>query len=130
MQSAPHRQLQAALATFIPAERLVTDPLRLLTWGTDASFYRLVPQLIVVVEDEAELVRLLALCHEHRTPLTFRAAGTSLSGQAISDSVLVMLGDHWRGCRVGEGGWTISLQPGVIGAAANKRLAPMRRKIR
>ena len=120
MQSAPHRQLQAALATFIPAERLVTDPLRLLTWGTDASFYRQVPQLIVVVEDEAELVRLLALCHEHRTPLTFRAAGTSLSGQAISDSVLVMLGDHWRGCRVGEGGWTISLQPGVIGAAANK----------
>ena len=129
MQSATHRKLQAAIATFIPAERLVTDPLRLLTWGTDASFYRLVPQLIVVVEDEAELVRLLALCHEHRTPLTFRAAGTSLSGQAISDSVLVMLGDHWRGCRVGEGGWTISLQPGVIGAAANKRLAPMRRKI-
>ena len=33
MQSAPPRQLQAALATFIPAERLVTDPLRLLTWG-------------------------------------------------------------------------------------------------
>jgi D-lactate dehydrogenase len=129
MQSAPHRQLQAALATFIPAERLVTDPMRLLTWGTDASFYRLLPQLIVVVDDEAELVRLLALCHELKTPLTFRAAGTSLSGQAISDSVLVMLGDHWRGCRVGDGGWTISLQPGVIGAAANKRLAPMRRKI-
>ena len=32
-------------------------------------------------------------------------------------SVLVMLGDAWRGCRVGEGGWTISLQPKVIGAA-------------
>jgi len=129
MQSAPHRQLLAALAAFIPEQRLVTDPLRLLTWGTDASFYRLLPQLIVVVESEAELVRLLALCHEHGTPLTFRAAGTSLSGQAVSDSVLVMLGDNWRGCRVGEGGWTISLQPGVIGAAANRRLAPMQRKI-
>ncbi len=129
MQSVPHRQLLAALSAFIPAPRLVTDPLRLLTWGSDASFYRLLPQLIVVIEDEAELVRLLALCHELKTPLTFRAAGTSLSGQAISDSVLVMLGDGWRGCRVGEGGWTISLQPGVIGAAANRRLAPMQRKI-
>ena len=87
------------------------------------------PQLIVVIESEDELVRLLALCHELKTPLTFRAAGTSLSGQAISDSVLVMLGDRWRGCRVGEGGWTISLQPGVIGAVANRRLAPMQRKI-
>jgi len=129
MESAPHRQLRAALSAFIPEARLVTDPLRLLTWGTDASFYRLVPRLIVVIESEAELVRLLALCHELKTPLTFRAAGTSLSGQAVSDSVLVMLGDNWRGCRVGEGGWTISLQPGVIGAAANRRLAPMQRKI-
>ncbi len=129
MQSVPHQRLLAALSSFIPANRLVTDPLRRLSWGSDASFYRLVPQLIVVVDDEAELVRLLALCHELKTPLTFRAAGTSLSGQAISDSVLVMLGDHWRGCRVGEGGWTISLQPGVIGAAANRRLAPMQRKI-
>jgi D-lactate dehydrogenase len=129
MESAPHRQLLAALSGFIPEPRLVTDPLRLLTWGTDASFYRLVPQLVVVIDSEAELVRLLTLCHELKTPLTFRAAGTSLSGQAVSDSVLVMLGDNWRGCRVGDGGWTISLQPGVIGAAANRRLAPMQRKI-
>ena len=91
MQSAPHRQLLAALATFIPESRLVTDALRLLTWGTDASFYRLLPQLIVVIESEDELVRLLALCQAHKTPLTFRAAGTSLSGQAISDSVLLVL---------------------------------------
>src|SRR5512139_2296371 len=129
MPSTPHRQLLAALSAFIPPQRLVTDPLRLLAWGTDASFYRLLPQLVVVIDSETELLRLLALCRELRTPLTFRAAGTSLSGQAVSDSVLVMLGDGWRGCTVGEGGWTISLQPGVIGAAANRRLAPMQRKI-
>ena len=34
------------------------------------------------------------------TPVTFRAAGTSLSGQAVTDSVLVLLGDNWRGCRI------------------------------
>jgi len=127
--SAAHEQLRARLARELPAEHLITDPLRRLAWGSDASFYRLVPQLIVVVDSEAELISVLAHARELKTPLTFRAAGTSLSGQAISDSVLVMLGDGWRGCHVGESGWTISLQPGVIGAAANRRLAPMRRKI-
>ncbi len=127
--SSAHAQLQQRLAQVLPASRLITDPLRLLAWGTDASFYRLVPQLIVVLDSEAELITLLAHARELKTPLTFRAAGTSLSGQAISDSVLVMLGDNWRGCRVGEGGWTISLQPAVIGAVANRRLAPFQRKI-
>jgi D-lactate dehydrogenase len=121
--------LRESLAEFIPAQRLVTDPLRLLTWGGDASFYRLVPKIAVVVESEAELVRLLAHCVRLNTPVTFRAAGTSLSGQAISDSVLVMMGDHWRGCTPAEDGRTIALQPGVIGAVANRRLAPFRRKI-
>jgi D-lactate dehydrogenase len=127
--SSPYDALHRRLGAFIPAERLITDPLRLLAWGTDASFYRLVPQLVVVVQSEDEVVRVLAQCRAHGMPLTFRAAGTSLSGQAISDSVLVLLGDGWRGCRVGEGAWTISLQPGVIGASANRRLAPMQRKI-
>ena len=129
MTTSAHEQLRARLARELPAERLVTDPLRRLAWGTDAGFYRLVPRLIVVIDSEAELISLLAHASELLTPLTFRAAGTSLSGQAVTDSVLVMLGDGWRGCRVGEGGWTISLQPGVIGAAANRRLAPLRRKI-
>jgi D-lactate dehydrogenase len=124
-----HQTLRERLAREIPVERLVTDPLRRLAWGTDASFYRLVPELIVVLETEAELVSLLGHARELKTPLTFRAAGTSLSGQAVSDSVLVMLGDGWRGWRIGAGGWTISLQPGVIGAQANRRLAPLQRKI-
>ena len=92
----PYDALHRLLLEFIPEERLVTDPLRLLTWGTDASFYRLVPQLAVVVESEQEVIRLLAACAELATPVTFRAAGTSLSGQAITDSVLVLLGDNWR----------------------------------
>ncbi len=125
----PYAVLHARAAEFIPAERLVIDPLRLLTWGTDASFYRLVPKIAVVVESEAEVARLLELCAELGTPLTFRAAGTSLSGQAISDSVLVLLGDNWRRSTPSGDGATIALQPGVIGAAANRALARFGRKI-
>jgi D-lactate dehydrogenase len=125
----PYDEFYREAAAFIPQERLITDPLRLLTWGTDASFYRLVPAIAVVVESEDEVVRLLAACARFSCPLTFRAAGTSLSGQAITDSVLVLLGDNWRRCEIGADGETITLQPGVIGAAANRRLSIFGRKL-
>ena len=68
----------------MPRERLVTDPLRTLAYGTDASFYRLVPRIVAIVESESDVAGLLAACRAHGAPVTFRAAGTSLSGQAIS----------------------------------------------
>jgi D-lactate dehydrogenase len=129
MSHESYRALTESLAGFIPGHRLITDPLRLLAWGTDASVYRLVPKLAVVVESESEVVRLLGECGRRNTPVTFRAAGTSLSGQAITDSVLMLLGENWRRSRVGPGAETITLQPGVIGGDANRRLARFARKI-
>jgi D-lactate dehydrogenase len=129
MSRESYRALTESLAGFLPGHRLITDPLRLLAWGTDASFYRLIPKLVVVVESESEVVQILGECGRRNTPVTFRAAGTSLSGQAITDSVLVLLGENWRRCDVGPGAETITLQPGVIGAAANRRLARFARKI-
>jgi D-lactate dehydrogenase len=126
---ARYATLLASASSRIPAQRLITDPLRLLAWGTDASFYRLVPKLAVVVESEDELIFLLSECARLKTPVTFRAAGTSLSGQAITDSVLILMGDNWRQCIIGPDAGTISLQPGVIGAEANRRLARFGRKI-
>lgn len=119
----------AAVERLIPAERRFDDPLSTLAFGTDASFYRLIPKLVVRVESEAEVVSLLELAQGARVPVTFRAAGTSLSGQAISDSVLIVLGDNWNGREIRNGGEQIRLQPGVIGANANAILAPLQRKI-
>jgi D-lactate dehydrogenase len=118
-----------AVERLIPAERRFDDPLSTLAFGTDASFYRLIPKLVVRVEAELEVVDLLKLASAHQVPVTFRAAGTSLSGQAISDSVLIVLGDNWNGREVRGQGSQIRLQPGVIGAAANAVLAPYLRKI-
>ena len=126
---APYDALHRELAGFIAPPRLVVDPLRLLAWGTDASFYRLVPEIAVVVESEEEVVRLLAACDRLHAPVTFRAAGTSLSGQAITDSVLVLLGDEWRRCAISADASQVTLQPGVIGAEANRKLAPHGRKL-
>jgi len=113
----------------IPAERRFDDPTSTLAFGTDASFYRLIPKLVVRVESEDEVVGLIKLAQRERVPITFRAAGTSLSGQAISDSVLIVLGDNWNGREVRGQGEQIRLQPGVIGAQANAWLAPFGRKI-
>ena len=118
-----------AVEKLIPVERRFDDPLSTLAFGTDASFYRLIPKLVVRVESEAEVVGLLKLAHDMKVPVTFRAAGTSLSGQAISDSVLIVLGDNWNGREIRNGGEQIRLQPGVIGANANAVLLPFQRKI-
>jgi D-lactate dehydrogenase len=123
-----HERLYQQLEAHIPASRLIREPLRLVAYGNDASFYRLVPKLIARVENEQELVKALQLTSEHRLPVTFRAAGTSLSGQSITDSVLLAL-SGWQGCEINADASEIRLQPGVIGERANIRLAPFGRKI-
>ena len=55
----PYRALHDELATALPPDRLVVDPLRLFALGTDASFYRLVPKLAVRVRDAAEVGQVL-----------------------------------------------------------------------
>ena len=113
----------------IAQDRRFDDPLSTLAFGTDASFYRLIPKLVIRVESEDEVVELLRLARRDQVPVTFRAAGTSLSGQAISDSVLIVLGDNWNAKEIRGQGMQIRLQPGVIGAQANAWLAPFGRKI-
>jgi len=113
----------------IASERIITDPLRTLAYGTDASFYRLIPQVVVKVDNEQEVVELLRAAENCQVAVTFRAAGTSLSGQAISDSVLVLATTAWQEREVLDSGQRIRLQPGVIGKHANSILAPFEKKI-
>ncbi|MDR1610997.1 MAG: FAD-binding protein, partial [Candidatus Symbiothrix sp.] len=68
---------------FIPRKRIYTDELRRLAWGADAGFYRLIPKIVIRSETEKEVSRLLAIADRLNVPVTFRAAGTSLSGQAV-----------------------------------------------
>lgn len=74
------------ISRVVPQERIYTDALRCLAWGTDAGFYRLLPKVVVRVANETEVTAVLAKATSMGLPVTFRAAGTSLSGQAISDS--------------------------------------------
>ena len=113
---------------FIPKERIYTDELRRLAWGTDAGFYRLIPQIIIRSMDEEEVSRLLVLADQYGLPVTFRAAGTSLSGQAISDSILIVAGKNWEKYSISDDHEQITLQPGIVGQRVNELLAPFGRK--
>lgn len=117
------------IQSVIPSDRLLDSPVELLAHGTDASFYRLIPKLVVKAATEAHIKLLILAADEEDVPLTFRTAGTSLSGQAVSDSVLVKLGHDWRGFNIENAGKLISLQPGIIGAWANRLLKSYQRKL-
>ncbi|MCP3890694.1 MAG: FAD-binding oxidoreductase [Desulfobulbaceae bacterium] len=113
----------------ISQKNIITDPLRTITFGTDASFYRLVPKIVINVENEKEVQLILREASKLKLSVTFRAAGTSLSGQAITDSILVRLGDGWRNYRVFDNAGKIQLEPGIIGSQANAILAEFDKKI-
>ncbi|MBP6190170.1 MAG: FAD-binding oxidoreductase, partial [Azonexus sp.] len=81
------------LSQHLPPNQIIVDDLRRLAYGTDASFYRLTPEVIAVIENEAEARAVLQTAKQHNRPVTFRAAGTSLSGQAITDGILALIGE-------------------------------------
>ncbi len=113
----------------ISSERIFTDKASTLAYGTDASFYRLIPKIVIQSKSNEEISFLLEEANKLNLPVTFRAAGTSLSGQAISDSILILTSKYWTDYEVLDNGKKIKLQPGVIGARANVLLKPYGRKI-
>ena len=129
MFSESYQTLYQRLIKHIPKKRLFHDDMSLLAFGTDASFYRLMPKLIVRANTEEEVQLVLKTCFELNLPVTFRSAGTSLSGQTLSDSVLIMLDHAWKDMEIIDNGNRIRLQTGVIGADANKRLLPLGKKM-
>lgn len=130
MLPANYQQLKEGLSKVIPAKRIITNPLQLLAYGTDASFYRLIPKIVVQVHTEDEAVEVIRQTKKLNIPVTYRAAGTSLSGQAISDSVLMVATHEWRKYTIlDDDGMKVKLQPGITGARANIYLKPFGRKI-
>ena len=133
-------QFLSDLRQFLPSDRIYTDELRTLGWGTDASFYRQIPKVVIRSDGEQEISQIVRLCRKHKLPFTFRAAGTSLSGQSCTDSVLIVAGKHWEGYQIirneelgmrnddnqssVDSSLSIKLQPGIVGARVNEILKP------
>jgi len=124
-----YTKLFKEIKTLIPSERVFNDELRTFAYGTDASFYRLKPKIVVKVQSEEEVVFIVNKCNKYNIPITFRASGTSLSGQSISDSVLLVADRSWNQIKISSYNSTITLQPAVLGGRANLELAKYNKKI-
>jgi len=121
--------LKTSLAGFLPAERILTSPLERYAYANDASYFRLIPQAVVQAASIDEIRALFQFSQQNRIPLTFRAAGTSLSGQSVSNGILVVLARHWGNVQVEDGGARVRAQPGVVGSFINNMLKPYGRRI-
>ncbi|MDR3475627.1 MAG: FAD-binding and (Fe-S)-binding domain-containing protein [Devosia sp.] len=123
------RRIVARLTPMIDAGRMKTDPLYTYAYSGDASSYRLIPALVVIINTEDEVRAVLEAARAEGLPVTFRAAGTSLSGQAITEGVLAVLGDGWRKIDIEEDGERVTLGPAIIVANANRALKPFNKKL-
>ena len=100
-----------------------------LAYAHDASLYRVVPEAVVRPANENDIKSLIRFGNETQTPITFRTAGTSLSGQAVGPGVIAETVRDWKKWGIIDNGKAIRLQPGVIGGQTNLFLSNYNRKI-
>lgn len=113
----------------ISKDKIFTDKLHTLAYGTDASFYRLIPKIVIKTDNSKEVQDIIELANSMNLSITFRAGGTSLSGQAISDSILVITSRNFSNFKIASDASYISLEPALTGAQANGLLARYSKKI-
>lgn len=121
--------LKQQLSSIIPDQRVLTRPIELYAYANDASFFRLIPQAVVQPASVDEVRGLFGFSHQNHIPITFRAGGTSLSGQTISDGLLCVISHHWGRMQVEQDGKLVRSQPGVVGTQLNNLLKPHGRRI-
>jgi D-lactate dehydrogenase len=121
--------LETELNKILPRGRIKMRPIDRIAYASDASFYRMIPQAVVLPKSVKEIQALFALSHTHRIPLTFRSAGTSLSGQAVTEGILVDTRRHWKKMEINADGERVGVQPGVIAGQINQSLEKYGRRI-
>jgi len=126
---AAHQKFAELANNIVGKQSVYTDYFYRFAYGTDASLYRYVPQVVVRAQREIEVIALIKAATECKVALTFRASGTSLSGQTSSQSVLVLLGHEFLNLQIQAQGEKVTVGPMVIGASVNKALKPYNRKI-
>ncbi|WP_242927866.1 FAD-binding and (Fe-S)-binding domain-containing protein [Pontibacter vulgaris] len=122
-------EIEKLLESVLPKARIRARLIDVVSYASDAGFYYLRPKAVVQPVSEEEVINLFALSHTHNIPLTFRTAGTSLSGQSITDGILVDLSQFWNRITVEQEGEMVRVQPGIIGGIVNAHLRRYKRKI-
>ncbi|MGW8761314.1 FAD-binding and (Fe-S)-binding domain-containing protein [Streptomyces sp. NPDC055815] len=118
------RRLREELTELLGPGKVLSKISDLVRYASDASPYRFVPQVVVVAEDIDDISAVLSYAHGKGREVVFRAAGTSLNGQAQGEDILVDVRRHWVGVEVLDGGARARIRPGTTVVRANAALAP------
>ena len=95
----------------------------------DASHYLMTPLSVVTVADRDHVERLVRLAAETGVSISFRSGGTSLSGQASTDGLLLDTRKNFRSIEPLGDGSSVRVQPGATVRQVNSRLARHKRKL-
>lgn len=95
----------------------------------DASHYLLVPDGVATPGTAEDVARVFAASHASGRAITFRSGGTSLSGQGVSDGILIDTRKNFRRIEVTDAGGRVRVQPGATVRQVNARLAKHSRKL-
>ncbi len=117
------------LKNILPPQQIKDSAIDRYAFARDAGFYRLIPEVIVQAQTTKEISKLFEYATLHGRKLVFRAGGTSLSGQSISDDILVEVNQGWKGIEILDNGQSIRMDGGVIGSRANLALQKYSRRI-
>jgi D-lactate dehydrogenase len=115
--------LRDQLTALLGADGVRSSALDLIKYASDASPYRLIPQAVAMPRDTGQVAALMAWANRTGTPLTFRAGGTSLNGQGVTDSVLVDVRRHFASARIEDDGRRARVGPGMVLGHVNRLLA-------
>ncbi|TKG72452.1 FAD-binding and (Fe-S)-binding domain-containing protein [Prauserella endophytica] len=100
-----------------------------LAYAHDASHFRLTPRAVVMASTAEEVGRVFAAAGKAGAPVAFRSGGTSLSGQAGTDGILIDTRRHFRDIEVLDDGARVRVGPGATVRQVNARLARWGRKL-
>ena len=118
-----------SLYKILPRERVKARLIDRYAYASDASHFYLLPKVVVQPVSVEEVQKLFAFSQQNKINVTFRAGGTSLSGQGVTDGILADLSNHWRKITPENNGQTVRVEPGAIGAHVNLALKKHGRKI-
>ena len=121
--------LRADLIALLGKQNVLHRTIDLVRFASDASPYRLIPQVVVQPRTTDDIVKLFRYCRENGRHATLRAAGTSLNGQSLSDDLLIDVRRHWYGANVESDGFRVRARAGMILGHINAMLGRYGRRL-
>jgi len=114
--------LRGDLIALLGAGRVLHRAIDLIAYASDASPYRRLPAVVVMARDAEDVAKTIAYARRAGMSVNFRGAGTSLSGQAQTEGIMIDVRRHFSRVRVEDRGARARLGPGTLLGFANKLL--------